>query len=489
MKQNATHRNGLKRTDWTRRDFLTRTALAAGALSAASFFPGCATTKRRLPDDKLNCVQIGCGGRGLGSHVEWLINQSKDNLVAIVDPDEKRHAEVKSFLQRHEQDPNKLQIFTDYREMFDKIGKQIDAVFIAAPNHHHALASMMAMNLGKAVYCEKPLTHDIAEARQLRKMARNSKAPTQMGNQGHCEDGYRRLCEFVWGGVVGKITETHSWTDRANGGVGPRPPAMPVPAGLHWDEWIGPAPFREYHKDLHPHEWHGWFDFGNGSLGNMGCHVLDGLFWALKVEHPTSVEMEEVLGGSDQRYPLGSRIRWDIPARGDMPPFKAYWYEGFKKDTDPASIKPNSAAKGAARNFPPLLAELQKQYPDEEMDKPDSGTLYVGEKGVLYTGTYGNKMHILPLEKMEQITQPPRSLPRPKNVFSDFLDAVRSGKKETSASFDYGAQLTEFVLLGNLAQHAGTGKKVEWDGPGMKVTNLRELNRWLKMPYRKAWHA
>jgi hypothetical protein len=373
--------------------------------------------------------------------------------------------------------------------MFDKIGKQLDAVFIATPNHHHALPAMLAMQMGKAVFCEKPLSHDIAESRKLRAMARESKAPTQMGNQGHCEDGYRRLCEFVWAGVVGNIKETHSWTNRANGGVGPRPPYLPPPAGLHWDNWIGPAPYRDYHTDLHPHEWHGWYDFGNGSLGNMGCHVLDGVFWALKIEHPTSVECEEMRGGSDERYPTGSRLRWDIPARGDMPPAKAYWYEGFNKDATGSAAGRLKEAKGKDRNFPSLLAELQKQYPDEEMDGPDSGTIYVGEKGILYTGTYGGKFHILPLEKMQQMTQPPRTLPRPKNTMTDFLTACREGKTETAAPFDYGARLTEFTLLGNLAQHAGVGKKLEWDGPNMKVTNLPDLNQWVQRPYRNGWHA
>jgi hypothetical protein len=348
---------------------------------------------------------------------------------------------------------------------------------------------MIAMQMGKGVFCEKPLSHDIAEARKLRAMARQSKAPTQMGNQGHCEDGYRRLCEFVWAGVVGNIKETHSWTDRANGGVGPRPPSLPPPAGLNWEAWIGPAPYREYHTDLHPHEWHGWYDFGNGSIGNMGCHVLDGVFWALKIDHPTSVEAEEIRGGSDERYPLGSRVRWDIPARGDMSPAKVYWYEGFNKDATGNASGKLKAAKGKDRNLPPLLAELQQQYPDEEMDRPDSGTIYVGEKGILYTGTYGGKFHILPMEKMQQMTQPPRTLPRPKNIMTDFLNACREGRTDTAASFDYGAQLTEFTLLGNLAQHAGVGKKVEWDGPNMKVTNHPELNEWLKRPYRKGWQA
>ncbi len=473
---------------FNRRSFIKRAALAAGTISAAPALHVPNILAAESASNRLRCVQIGCGGRGM-NHLDWVVNTTKDNVVAIVDPDEKQHAKVKKWLKDHEQDPDKLRVFTDYRRMFDKMGKEVDAVFIATPNHHHAPASILAMQIGKAVYCEKPLTHDIAEARRLRQLAKESKAPAQMGNQGHCDDGYRRLCEFVWGGVVGNITETHSWTDRANGGAGPRPASVPVPAGMHWDQWIGPAPYRDFHTDLHPHEWHGWYDFGNGSLGNMGCHVLDGVYWALKIEHPASVEVEEQRGGSDERYPLGSRIRFDIPARAGMPPLKAYWYEGLKKGASDTALGGLHAAKSDARNFPPLLAELQKQYPDEEMDRPDSGTIYVGEKGILYTGTYGGKMHILPMEKMNEITQPPRTLPRPKNVMTDFLDAIREGKKETAASFDYGAQLTEFTLLGNLAQHAGAGTKVEWDGPNMQVTNLKALNQWVKRPSRKGWPA
>lgn len=473
----------LMNSTFSRRAFLKSAAL--GALSGPCLLSGpnvlfAAAAARH----KLSCVQIGCGGRGM-AHLEWVVGQSKDNLVAIVDADERRLATTRSWLQSKGQDPDKLRSFTDYRVMFDTIGKQIDAVSIATPNHHHALPAMLAMNLGKAVFCEKPLCHDIAEARKLRQMARASKAPTQMGNQGHCEDGYRRLCEFVWAGVVGQITETHSWTNRANGGAGPRPPSLSIPAGLHWDEWIGPAPYRDFHSDLHPHEWHGWYDFGNGSIGNMGCHVLDGVYWALKLEHPASIEMEQVRDGSDQRYPTGSRIRWDFPARQGMPPVKVYWYEGLNNHSNAPATGKTKSAKRAQQNLPPLMAELQKQYPDEEFES--NGTFYVGEKGVLYTGTYGGRMHLLPMEKMQQISQPPRTLPRPKNVMTDFLDACREGKKETAASFDYGARLTEFTLLGNLAQHAGLNKKLDWDGPAMKVTNVADLNTWLHRPYRKNW--
>jgi predicted dehydrogenase len=472
-------------SSFTRRSFLKRAALAGGA---ASLFPVPNILSAENPGKKLNCVLIGCGGRS-SQHLESLV-KTEHNIAAIVDPDEKAHGKVKKYLKDHNRDAEKTLVFTDYRKMYDKLGKEIDAVVIATPNHHHAPASILAMERNIAVYCEKPLTHDIAEARKVREMARKSKAPTQMGNQGHCMDGYHRLCEFVAAGVVGNITETHSWTDRANGGEGPRPPSIPVPAGLHWDEWIGPAPYREFHTDLHPHEWHGWYDFGNGSLGNMGCHVLDGVFWALKVEHPTSIEAEEILGGSKERYPLGSRLRFDIPARGNMPPFKAYWYEGLRKGAKNGATGNLHAARGDDRNFPSLLRELLKQYPDEEIDKPDSGTLYVGEKGVLYTGTYGQKFHLLPFEKMQEMqASVPRTLTRPKgeNIMNDWLEAICTGRKETAASFDYGARLTEFTLLGNLAQHAPVGQKIDWDGPRMHVKNVPELNEWLKRPYRKGW--
>ncbi len=466
-----------------RRSFLKTTALAAGAWSGSRVLYAPNILAQSSPSQKLNCVLIGCGGRGT-NHLEHLVTVSKDNVMALVDPDEKKQAAAKQYMQKHNCDPEKVLVFSDYRTMYDKIGKEIDAVVIAAPNHHHAPASILAMELNKGVYCEKPVCHDIAEARKLRKIAQQSKAPAQMGNQGHCQEGYRRLCEFVWAGVIGNITETHSWTDRANGGSGPRPPSLPVPPGMHWDSWIGPAPYRDFHADLHPHEWHGWYDFGNGSLGNMGCHVLDGVFWALKIEHPTSMEAEEIREGSNERYPTGARLRWDIPAREKMPALKVYWYEGLKKDATGGASGSNHAAHGADQNLPPILAELQKKYPDEEFDA--SGTVFIGEKGVISTRTYGARMHVLPLEN-DQYSNIPRTLPRPKDVMTDFLTAVRAGKKETAAPFEYGTRLTEFTLLGNLAEHAGVGKKVEWDGPNMKVTNITELNEWVQRPYRKGW--
>ena len=469
------------KTALNRRSFLRKTTLAAGVVSAAPFN----ILRAANAGDKVRFVQIGCGGRAM-SHLSSTLGEQ---LVAMVDVDESRHAEVKRWLTSKQLEAEKVRVFTDYRKLFDQISKDFDAVFIATPNHQHALPAMIAMQLGKHVYCEKPVCHDIGEARAMRALAAKSKVATQMGNQGHCDEGYRKLCEYIWAGTIGKITETHSWTNRANGGEGPRPPKETSPAGLHWEEWLGPAPYRDFHSDLHPHSWHGWHDFGNGSIGNMGCHVLDGVYWALKVEHPSSIEVEAMRGGSNERYPMGSRVRWDVPARGDMPAVKVYWYEGLKQD---ATGKPDGKlrqVRGDDRNLPPILLELRKQYPDEELDAGDSGTLYVGEKGVIFTGTYGDKMHIVPWAKMQETPAPAKSLSRPKPIFTDFLDAIRTGKTETAVNFDYGTRLTEFAILGNLAMKAGAGKKLMWDGPNMKVTNQPELNAWVKREYRKGWKA
>jgi predicted dehydrogenase len=468
----------------SRRSALKRISLAASGLAAPHIL------KAALAPHKLNCVVIGCGARGM-SHIAAAAGHNQadkdsQNLMAIVDADEAKLAKVLAWAQGKGFDPARIQTFTDYRTMFAKLGKQMDAVFIATPNHQHALPAMLAMQLGKGVYCEKPLSHTIAEARQLAALAASCKVATQMGNQGHCEEGYRRLCEYVWAGTVGKITETHSWTNRSNGGIGPRPASQPAPAGLNWESWLGPAPQREYHPDLHPHEWHGWHDFGNGSLGNMGCHVLDGVYWSLKLEHPTRIEAEQVFGGSPERYPTGTRIRWDFPARGELPAVKVFWYDGRLGvgDTGDANKASPKGTRGQP-NLPPLLLELKQKYPEEKFE--DNGTLYVGEKGILYTGTYGGNMRLVPRRQMLETPEPPKTIARSSGSFGDFLRACKEGTHQTNAGFDYSARLTEFTLLGNLAQLAGQGRPVEWDGPNMKVTNLPELNQRVKQEYRKGW--
>lgn len=469
-----------------RRSFLKNTALTAASASALPWLNiATAETPSVNGGRKLNCVQIGCGARAM-QHLEAVVGEHGQNLIAIVDPDPNQLAKTLAWLKNHAPGSPQPKQFADYRRMFDEIGKNVDAVFIATPNHQHAIPALMAMERGINVYCEKPLCHDIAEARRLRETAaKHPKVATQTGTQGHCEDGYRSLYEYVQAGVIGNITETHSWTDRSNGGEGPRPASVKFPPGMDWDLWIGPAPFRNYHPELHPHNWHGWHDFGNGSIGNMACHVLDGVFWALKIGHPTSVEVEYMRGGSEERYPTGCRLRWDVPARGEMPALKSYWYEGLNPTTTKHPSGPIQSVSGEARNLPSLVKELWAKYPDEEFDS--NGTLYVGDRGILYTGTYGDRMRLVPMEKMRSTLRPPKTLPRPKDVFSDFISACQEGRTDTAAPFEYGARLTEFALIGNLAQIAGPHKKLDWDGPNMKVNNLTEMNAWVKRPSRAGW--
>lgn len=491
-------------SNMNRRGFLGTSA--AGVASFAILRGG-----RAAAADKVRCVVIGCGGRGQ-SHVGAALGEQ---LVGLVDVSEKNIANTFKTIENHGKkkppkkkgpddatniedasqaiaipkdvkvDTSKIRVFNDYRKLFESDLKY-DAVLIATPNHHHALPAYLAMKAGKAVYSEKPLCHDIYEARLLAKTAAECKVPTMMGNQGHCGEGNHRFVELVRAGVVGKVTEVYSWCDRENGGFGPRPAAEPVPAGMHWDEWIGPAPLRDYHKDLHPHEWHGWYDFGNGGLGNMGCHILDGFFWALDVQEITSIVLEELTGGSDERYPNGCRLTWDIAANGDRPAFKAHWCDGFKQL--PADVKAAANGKKPPRQRyrAKVLDDIKAKYPDETFDS--NGTVIVGDKGMIMEGTYGGAMHVIPIEDKKKYEAIPRTLKRPKaDPFANLFDAVKAGQVETHTPFSFGARLTEMCILGNLAQHAGVGNKVEWDAKNMKVTNLDALNRWVKCPRRPGW--
>ena len=285
------------------------------------------------------------------------------------------------------------------------------------------------------------------------------------------------------------MREVYHWSDRANGGIGPRPPVLPVPDGLHWDNWIGPAPFRDYHTDLHPHEWHGWHDFGGGSIGNTGCHIMDGAFWALKLGHPTSIEAEQMIGGSDERFPVGTRIRWDFAARGDMPPVKLYWYDGKRDIADhegDEQLAAMASVSKAIANRPPIADELEKKY---NRNFGGNGTIYVGDKGYMYTGFYGDGARIIPEEKHQEFPLPEKIIPRIKGSHQEnFLNACRTGTPATS-SFDVASRLTELTLLGVLAMLAGERRKIEWDGPNMKCTNLPDINEHIRRENRKGWEV
>jgi predicted dehydrogenase len=431
-----------------------------------------------VPNSKLATVVIGCGGRGEASLQAAL----GERLVAIVDADDSRLAAGLGTASKAGAQPR---TFYDYRQMFDRMHKEIDAVFVATPDHHHAPASLIALSLDKHVFCEKPLCHEIWHARALAKAARKHKVTTMMGNQGHCEVGYRQLCEYVWAGAIGDVLETHSWSGFVNGGAGGRPPSKPVPAGLHWDQWLGPTPYRDYHDGLHPLYWRYYWDFGTGGLGDWGCHNLDGVFWALKVSHPTSIECLGSIGGSGEKYPQATVIRWEVPAREGMPPFKAHWYDGGKlgNQFDPKEKKGSIQSP----NYPPMLAEFEKKYDCDFREGWDGGTFYIGTKGVMHTGCYGQRPRLLPDEAQRAFPVPEARIPRIKGShFAHFIECCKQGKP-TCADFGYASGITEFLLLGHLAIKAGIDAKVEWDAKNMRCTNISELNRWVKREGRKGW--
>ncbi len=448
-----------------------RSLYARGESAATSF----------AANEKLNIAGIGVGGQG-GSHVGPSL---RENLVAVCDASDGAVAgclgRVERTYKERDQKAPLPKAFADYREMFEKMRGRIDAVVVATPDNHHAPASMMAIRGGKHVYCEKPLTHDIYEARQLAQAARRHKVATQMGNQGRASEGWRLLCEFIWAGLVGNVKEVHVWTDRPGipsrfwwpQGAGRPGGSDPVPKSLHWDVWLGPAPERPYlasYKEgkfkgksvYQPFVWRGWWDFGTGALGDIGCHAMSGIFSALKVEHAAAVTLMKDSGDATlEMFPSASIIGWDVPQRGAMPPCKIFWYDG--------GLYPPSEVGELAQG---------KEY-------PDNGMIVVGDQGKLTV--YGAGPRLIPEERMKDLKKPEPVIPRcESDHFREWVTACKGGRPAFS-NFDHAGPLTEMVLLGNLAIRAGVGKRVEWDGPNLKVTNLPELNRLVKREYRRGW--
>jgi predicted dehydrogenase len=443
-----------------RRQFLRDTGLAgvgfwvAGGLSLAA--------DKDSPNGRLNVACIGVGGKG-GSDTEQA--GKVGTIVALCDIDDgtlnnmaKRFPEAKKY--------------NDFRQMFAEMGDKIDAVTVSTPDHTHAVAAMMAIKHKKHVYCQKPLTHTVYEARALRDAARKYGVCTQMGNQGSAHNGLREAVEVIQSGAIGPVREAHVWTDRPIWPQAPtltsRPPDAEVPKNVHWDLWLGPAPYRHYAKGYHPFAWRGFWDFGTGALGDMACHTANMAFRALKLGHPSSVVAEngEL---NPETYPAWATITFQFPARGDLPPVKFVWYEG-KRD-------------GKKNLPPPDLLHGEKP--------PGSGSLLVGEKGVLYSpNDYGARYLLLPKKAFADYKKPERRLPRngrdDLGMKEEWAQAIKANKPQIAYSnFDYAALLTETILLGNVAMRAG--KKLEWDGPNLKFTNAPEADKLLRMEYRPGW--
>jgi predicted dehydrogenase len=436
---------------FTRRSFF----LGGAGLVAASGLPARTVSLKRSgyksPNEKLNIAGIGVGGKGYGD-----INScATENIVALCDVDEVRAA--KTF----ERYP-KATRYKDFRQMLDR-EKRLDAVVVATPDHVHGMAAAWAIQRGLHVYVQKPMTHTIGEARKLTELARKHKVATQMGNQGHSNEGTRQVCEIIWAGEIGAVREVHAWTDRPiwPQGIAAPLPEEPVPPTLDWDVWLGPAEKRPYNQGYAPFKWRGWFDYGCGALGDMACHILDPVNWALQLGAPTSVECVKLEKKNPQTFPTKSVLRFEFPARANMPPLTLYWYDGGLLPPRPAGIGP-----------------------EVKLGDGSNGSLFIGEKGLLTTGTYGGKTRLLPDEKMQGYKFPDPFLTRSPGHYRDWIRAAKGGEKACS-NFDYAGPFTEWVLLGTLAVRFEG--KLEWDSRRMKVTNVAAANRFVKPRYRKGW--
>lgn len=470
----------------SRRKLLQGAAVAAGAAVGSRFFPAPALLAERSPNSSAGTVVIGCANQGKISLNAAAKQQYGSRLLALVDVDDTSIDWAKGFLTEKYPDVKlpSLKTYFDYRKMLDDIHKDVDAVFVCTPDHTHAVIAMACMKLGKSVYVEKPLAHSIAECRALAEAAKKYKVVTQLGNQGHSGEGVRRLCEYIEAGAIGDVTETHSWAPTGRGGVGGRLPTLPVPSTLHWDQWIGPAKFRDYHAELHPKVWRSWWDFGDGSVGDWGCHNLDGPYTALKLSNPTSVESVQREGGSDERYPMINTLLFNFPARGNMPPLKAYWYDGYRGGLDPNAADKDEEKLEAAQNRPPIVAKLEAEHGRK---LGNGGCIFVGTKGVIYTNNYCGSVRILPESQHQATPVPEPKLPRVKGTHqSDFLRAVIQGGDPPASNFEYAAPFCEIILQGCMAERAGLNKPITFD-PVKMTTGVPELDAMVKREYRKGW--
>ena len=464
----------------SRRAFMGATASTAFAFSIV---PGKVLGKD-APSNKLNIAVIGASGRG-GANLRGV---QSENIVALCDVDMER---AKNNIRKN----STAKVYRDFRVMFDKMEKDIDAVIVSTPDHTHAVAAMAAIQRGKHVYCEKPLAHSIYEVRKLTEAARKYKVATQMGNQGHSSEHIRLCCEWIADGAIGDVREVHAWSNRPMGGYAfpsglPRPKdTPPVPDTLDWDLWLGPVQYRPYHPIYAPIYWRGWLDFGTGALGDMGCHIMDPAFWALKLGSPVSVEANtsynpnpelwmSCLAASKspkseipkyldelrkETYPVASIVHYEFGTRGKMPPVKLTWFDGGMLPPRPAGHVQNKGLGG-------------------------NGAFIIGDKGVIRHGSHGaNGCRIIPESKMKEYLPklPPKTIKRVKGHHKDWLDACKGGDP-ASSNFDYGGPLTEMVLLGTIAMRF-RDEKLLWDSDKMEFTNSKRANEFIKPTYRQGW--
>jgi predicted dehydrogenase len=426
-----------------RRDFFKSSALAGAGFVVAG---RSARAQSRSPNEKLNIGIIGVNGRGAAN----MMAVASENIVALCDVDE-------GYLAEAAKKYPKAKTYLDWRKMLDQ--KDIDAVTVSTTEHTHALASVMAMKRGKHVYCEKPLAHSVYEARAMRETSKQMKVATQMGTQIHATDNYRRVVELIQAGTIGPVRDAHVWVDQGIEGPRSRPQEKsPVPKNLHWDLWLGPAPWRPYHPCYFKNRstsWQNWWDFGNGALGDMGSHTIDLPFWALELQYPLTVEAEGPLPVRPETYPDQLTVRWEHPARGNRPAVKLTWYDGHQRPKSPEGV------------------DLKKWH---------LGILFVGDKGILLAD-YGKRI-LLPEADFKDFQPPKPSIAPSLGHHEEWIHACKTGAP-TLCNFEYSGTLIEHNLLGTVAFRAG--EKLDWDPENLKARNCPDADRFLRQPYREGW--
>ena len=437
----------------TRRQFLKYSTAAAAFTLVPRHVLGNGPTP---PSEKLNIACVGLGGKGFSDAQ----SVSEHNIAALCDVDDRLAARAYAAF------PDAKR-YRDWRLMLDK-EKDLDAVMIATPDHTHAIIALAAMKRGKHVYCQKPLTHTVEEAQLMAEFAQKYNVATQMGNQGHASEGTARIQELIADGAIGLVREVHVWTDRPmQGAFGvywpqgiDRPGDRPaVPGHLDWDLWLGPAPARPYHPAYHPFRWRGWWDFGTGALGDIGCHSMDAVFRALKLDYPQTVQASCTRVNAES-YPVASMVTYAFPAREQMPPVTLTWYDGGLK--------------------PPRPAELESGR-----QLGDGGTLYIGDKGKILDGW------IIPESRRREYTPPPKTLLRSIGHYEEWLAACKTGSA-TGSNFVFAGRLTEVVLMGNVALRVElreplSRQTLHWDAQAKQFSNLPEANAFLGKTYRPGW--
>ena len=442
----------------TRRQFVAASALATMGFQVVP-------SRVFGANSRLAVAGIGVGGKGRADIAG--VDKAGADVVALCDVDEDRGANMfKAY--------PKAARFKDYRVMFEKIGKSIDACTVSTPDHTHAIATSLAMRMGKHCYTQKPLTHNVYEARYLTKLARETGVVTQMGNQAHAGEPIRRAVELVRAGIIGNVTEAHIWTNRPiwPQGMKKRSAKANIPKSLDWDSWLGPAPFREYGKGYVPFAWRGWWDFGTGALGDMACHIMDMAWWSLNLGSPTSIKAMQG-GATSESPPEWAVIDYEFGYRGSKPPVKLVWYDG---------------KKNGIQNAPSLETTGGVDMIKKTRGKGVYGTLLIGDKGRMFFNRRSTEWVITgrdddEVKQIEAKTE--KTIPRTKDNYVEWVEAATGNGHAPLSRFEIAGPFTEMVLLGNLAIRAN--EEVKWDTRSLRSSNSERANRCIRTEYRKGW--